>query len=205
MAVATEHEAKDLLARTIGPACHELRSPLAVVFGFAKMLEGNDDLDATSRRYIEHVVQGAQRLDELLDALAKAGRIAAGRIAPMIEHVSLRRLTDDLSATSVNAERLIVDAGTDLTLKADPTWLTEAFAGVVEGLCFEDGLRVRMSWTHDDHEARIVFSPDASYPMVDVEPEKSSLDIALARMRLVAMGGGLEGAGDRVVAVVPRA
>jgi K+-sensing histidine kinase KdpD len=203
--VATEHEAKDLLARTIGPACHELRSPLAVVFGFAKMLENNDALDPTAKRYIEHVVQGAQRLDELLDALGKTGRIAAGRLNPNVETVSLRRVADDLASTSTNAECLIVDAGSDLTLKADPGWLTEAFAGIVEGLCFEDGLRVRLSWTHDDREARVSFAPDASYPMVDVEPEKASLDIALSRMRLVAMGGSLEGAGDRVVAVIPRA
>lgn len=204
MPVSTDNEATELLARTIGPACHELRSPLAVVFGFAKMLESNDSLDDTVRRYVEHIVQGSQRLDDLLDALAKTGRIAAGRMNPVLESVSLRAVMDDVAAMAANSERLIVEPGTDLKVKTDPAWLAEAFAGVVEGLCFEQRLRLRVAWTHDEHEVQVSFIPDSSFPMVDVEPDKASLDIALARMRILAMGGSLDGRGDRVVATLPR-
>jgi hypothetical protein len=41
--------------------------------------------------------------------------------------------------------------------------------------------------------------------MIDVEPDKSGLGISLARMRIIAMGGGFEGSGDRVVITLPRA
>ena len=45
MTVASDHDTQELLRLAIGPACHELRSPLAVVYGFARMLEGSPDLE----------------------------------------------------------------------------------------------------------------------------------------------------------------
>ena len=205
MAVASGQDTQELLRQAIGPACHELRSPLAVVYGFARMLEGSPNLDeAAQEKYVGQIVRGAERLDHMLDDLSKIGRIAAGRVNAQIEHVPLRSVVDDLCATSTNEGRLNVDPGADVNVKADPTWLTESLQAIVDGLCFEEGIDVRLTWRHEQHEVALHIVPNSSFPMVDVEPDKSGLGISLARRRGVAMGGSFEGSGDRIVVTLPR-
>lgn len=206
MTVAHTRDTQELLRMAIGPACHELRSPLAVVYGFARMMENAPELDEAARsKYVGQIVRGAERLDVMLDDLSKIGRIASGRIHAQIEPVALRAIVDDLAATSANAGRLRVDPGADVTVKADPAWLTESLQAVVDGLCFEDGIDVQLTWRHEQHDVALHLVPNSTFPMVDVEPEKSGLGISLARVRVVAMGGSFEGSGDRVVITIPRA
>lgn len=205
MTVASDQDTQELLRQAIGPACHELRSPLAVVYGFARMLEGGSSVDEAARtKYVSQIVRSAERLDHMLDDLSKIGRIAASRIHPQLEHVPLRTVVDDLCATAPNDGRLTVDPGADVTVKADPAWLTESLQAVVDGLCFEEGIDVRVTWRHEPHEVQLHVVPNSSFPMIDVEPDKSGLGISLARMRIVAMGGSFEGSGDRIVIVLPR-
>lgn len=205
MSVASGQDTQELLRLSIGPACHELRSPLAVVYGFARMLENAPGLDEEAQaKYVSQIVRSAERLDHMLDDLSKIGRIAAARMHPNYEHVPLRSVIDDLCATSTNEGRLTVDAGADVAVKADPAWLTESLQAVIDGLCFEEGIDVRLTWRHEPHDVQVHIVPNSSFPMIDVEPDKSGLGISLARMRIVAMGGGFEGSGDRIVITLPR-
>jgi nitrogen-specific signal transduction histidine kinase len=205
MAVMSSTDPQSLLVAAIGPACHELRSPLAVVYGFAKMLESQDGLDDTARKYVAQIVTGSQRLDDLLDAMSKVGRIAAGRLHPALESVALKGVVDGISATSRNTGRLSVDAGADVHVKADAEWLGDACQNVIDSLCYEENTELRLSWTHEAHDVSLHFMPHSAFPMVDTEPEKSGLGLSLARMRIVAMGGALDGHVDRVTMTLPRA
>ena len=77
MTVASDQDTQLLLRQAIGPACHELRSPLAVVYGFARMLENGSSLDeAAMTKYVTQIVRSAERLDHMLDDLSKIGRDA---------------------------------------------------------------------------------------------------------------------------------
>lgn len=204
--VTSDQDTQALLRMAIGPACHELRSPLAVVYGFARMLENADGIEAEARaKYVGQIVRGAERLDSMLEDLSTIGRVAAGRVHPKLEPVPLRSLIDDLAAVSANEGRVRVDPGVDVNVKVDPAWLTESLQSIVDGLCFEDGIDVRLSWRHEPHEVQVQVVPNSTFPMVDVEPDKSSLGISLARIRVVAMGGSFDGSGDRVVVTLPRA
>jgi len=204
MTVASGHDTNELLLQSIGPACHELRSPLAVVYGFARMLEGGKNTPEQIEKYVGQIVRSAERLDHQLDDLSKIGRIAAGRLHPQLASVSIAAVVDALCATSTNEGRLLVDRGADVNVRADAAWLGGSLQAVIDGLCFEDGIDLRLTWTHEPHDVRLSFVPNSSFPMIDVEPEKSSLGISLARMRVAAMGGTFEGSGDRVVIALPR-
>ena len=206
MPARSQHDPQELLRMSIGPACHELRSPLAVVYGFARMLEGGGEIDvATRERYVKQIVSGAERLDHMLDDLSRIGRIAAGRVHPQMEQVSIRTVVDDVAADASNEHRLVVDDGADVTVKADPMWLRDALQATIDGLCFEEGIDLRLSWRHEPHELQLHLVPNSSFPMIDVEPDKSGLGISLARIRVVAMGGEFDGSGERVVITLPRA
>jgi K+-sensing histidine kinase KdpD len=170
------------------------------------MMENADGLDEAARtKYVGQIVRGAERLDVMLDDLSKMGRIAAGRAHAQVESVALRSIVDDLSATSTNDGRLRVDPGADVNVKADASWLTESLQAVIDGLCFEDGIDVQLTWRHEPHDVALHLVPNSTFPMIDVEPEKSGLGLSLARMRIVAMGGSFDGSGDRVVIMLPRA
>lgn len=204
MTVAARQDKMQLLQLAIGPACHELRSPLAVVYGFARMLEDADPEDGRSLKYVPQIVRGAERLDSLLDDLSRLGRVAAGRSLPHLEQVKLAPLVADLAAIASNQGRLSVEAGPDVEVRVDPAWLSESLQAVIDGLCFEEGVDVRLSWRAEQHELHVQVVPNSGFPMIDVEPEKSGLGISLARMRVVAMGGTFEGTGDRVAITLPR-
>lgn len=203
---APKTDPQSLLRQAIGPACHELRSPLAVVYGFARMMENTEGLSDEARaKYVAQIVKGAERLDQMLEDLSTIGRIAAARTQPKIEPTSVRAVIDGLAAMSANEQRVRVDQGAEVNVKADPSWLTESLQAVIDGLCFEEGIDVHIMWRHEAHQVQIQIIPNSTFPMIDVEPEKSSLGISLARIRVVSMGGSFDGSGDRVVVTLPRA
>src|SRR5262249_49357961 len=81
-------------------ACHDLRTPLATIFGFARTLSRADGLQPTYVGYSEMIEAASDQLGELIDELSLAARIAGGRYDPKLEGIS----TDELAAAAV--ERL---------------------------------------------------------------------------------------------------
>jgi signal transduction histidine kinase len=72
----------DSFARLVSLACHDLRTPLATVSGFAHTLKRLEDLGPQADRYVEMILAGSEQMAELLDDLGLASRIEAGRFEP---------------------------------------------------------------------------------------------------------------------------
>src|ERR687886_242269 len=87
-------------ARLVSLACHDLRTPLATVSGFAKTLTRQAQLAEPASRYVEMIEAAADQLAELVDELALVARIEARRYDPTL------RATDTLSLAETAAERL---------------------------------------------------------------------------------------------------
>src|SRR5919201_1998805 len=108
-------------ARLVSLACHDVRTPLATVHGFARTLARTADLEEPASRYVEMIEQASNQITELLDELGLAARIEAGRYEPTT------RPTDTLAlargaADALGAERVAVSgAGTDVSVDADAT------------------------------------------------------------------------------------
>src|SRR6266508_2204660 len=86
--------------RLVSLACHDLRTPLATVFGFARTLTRNADLPDPAGRWVEMIETAAGQLDDLLSELSLAARIEAGRYDPPLTEID----TKDLAQAA--AERL---------------------------------------------------------------------------------------------------
>jgi signal transduction histidine kinase len=86
--------------RLVALACHDLRTPLATVFGFARTLSRAGALDETSARYVGMIEAASDQLGELLEELALAARIEGGRWTPTVAEV------DTLELARAAAERL---------------------------------------------------------------------------------------------------
>src|SRR5207247_9315007 len=76
---ATEH---DEFARLVLLACHDLRTPLATVHGFAQTLVRMGELEEPAARYLEMIDTASGQLADLIDELALGARIEAGRYEP---------------------------------------------------------------------------------------------------------------------------
>jgi light-regulated signal transduction histidine kinase (bacteriophytochrome) len=64
-------------------ASHDLREPLRMIVGFVQLLEKRfpDNLDESSRKYIRFAVDGAHRIQQLIEDLLSYTRIGGGELA----------------------------------------------------------------------------------------------------------------------------
>src|SRR5919199_806477 len=69
-------------ARLVSLACHDLRTPLATVHGFARTIARTADLGEPTSRHVAIIETASGQLAELLDQLGLAARIEAGRYQP---------------------------------------------------------------------------------------------------------------------------
>lgn len=70
-------------ARLTALACHDIRTPLATVFGFARTLS-RLELEQPVGQYAEMIDQAAAQVGELLEELALVARIETGRFEPVL-------------------------------------------------------------------------------------------------------------------------
>jgi signal transduction histidine kinase len=98
--------------RIVSLACHDLRTPLAVVYGFARTLTKSEGQDERTARYLAMIETAAEQMTELLDELGVAARVMGGRFEPTPREVDLVELlgTDD--------PRIVV-VGTGATVETD--------------------------------------------------------------------------------------
>jgi signal transduction histidine kinase len=75
-------------ARLVSLACHDLRTPLATVHGFARTLAGAKLGDPASR-YIELMESASVQLGELLDRVSLVAQIEGGRYDPELDSADL--------------------------------------------------------------------------------------------------------------------
>jgi signal transduction histidine kinase len=165
----------DDFARLVSLACHDLRTPLATVQGFAKTLIKMDELDAEKRaRYLSLIDDSADDLARLLDQLSLAARIESGRYEPNLQEADTLRLAPR-GAT-----------GTGAVVRVDPEPMTRALAALQHAAARHGGVEVEV--VVDGPE--IAFSPvvEAAAPVV-LGDEQRDLGALVAVRMLRATGG----------------
>jgi signal transduction histidine kinase len=109
--------------RLVALACHDLRTPLATVHGFARTLV-RTDLEEPADRYVEMIEAASAQLAELLDELSLLTRIESGRYEPRIESIDslelARAAADELEegTVTVDGEGARVAVEVDATRRA---------------------------------------------------------------------------------------
>src|SRR5215203_6378470 len=112
-------------------AAHELRTPLsAITFAAELLVTKGDDDPVARRRFLGHILTGAERMRRLSDSLLKLARVGWGRREPELEPVDLSGVG---RAAAEVAKPLAESAGLDVIVEgagarvvADPALLEEA-------------------------------------------------------------------------------
>ena len=79
--------AQDTFPQLVSLACHDLRTPLATVSGFAKTMVRMEGVDEKIARYLGMIDAAGGQLAELLEDLALVSRIESGRYDPPLAEV----------------------------------------------------------------------------------------------------------------------
>jgi PAS domain S-box-containing protein len=109
---------------------HELRTPMNAILGFAQLMQSDRKEPLTERHQerIAHVLQGGQHLLRLIDDVLDLARIEAGKLALVLEPVSIEHVLQEVltilqPAADKHQVELIVQrtAANGATIAADRT------------------------------------------------------------------------------------
>ena len=103
-------------ARIVSIAAHDLSTPLATVYGFARTL-ARTELEEPTARYVEMIEAASEQLRELTEELALVARIESGRYNPVLADADTLELAREVAAEL--PERVEV-SGEGATVKVDP-------------------------------------------------------------------------------------
>jgi signal transduction histidine kinase len=172
-------------ARLTSLAVHDLRTPLATIFGFARTMQRGAELEPPLSRYVEMIIAASEQMTELLEELGLAARIAGDRYEPVLVDVDTLELA---RAAVPEAE------GNGETITTDPPTVQRALA--LLALCATRHGGVDQVSVHVDG-AELTLAPvtKAAAPVILGEDMKD-LGAAVAVSALRALGGTVEVSGE---------
>jgi signal transduction histidine kinase len=187
----------DSFARFVSLACHDLRTPLATVSGFAHTLRQNE-LGQPADRYIEMIQAASGQLADILDDLGLAARIEAGRYAPNLAEADTLELAE--AAAGLAGEK-VTAGGTGGAVQVDRPTTERALAALAHCASRHGGLE-HVELTADGAVVSVSPVLENVAPII-VGEDLKDLGAAAARGLVVALGGSLEVVGDRLLVRLP--
>ena len=184
-------------ARFVALACHDLRTPLATVAGFAHTLQRMDEIVDPAARYIGIMKSAGDQMGELLDALGLVARIEGGRYEPALVEVD----TLDLAQAAAGRIEQAEASGSGGTVRVDRDPIETGLAALALCAVRHGGLD-RVELTASESTVEIAPIPAAVAPIILAEDLKD-LGSAAARRLTEAIGGSFALDGERLVVRLP--
>ncbi len=173
----------DRFAALVGLACHDLRTPLATVAGFAKTLIRTGELGERDARFIEMIDEASAQMVLLIDQLGLAARIESGRYDPLPFDA------DTLELAAASGDERIVVEGTGAILETDALTVSRALTALaVAALRF--GELSQVTWRVNGRELTLSPVTSAAAPVVDGSDPRD-LGALVARAALERLGGSV--------------
>jgi signal transduction histidine kinase len=186
-------------ARLVSLACHDLRTPLATVNGFAKTLE-RGDLPQPEARYVEMISAAAGQMADLLELLGLAARIESGRYEPTRIEVDSLELAQ-AAADELGADRVGVSGGGG-AVGVDPDPVRRAVTALARCALRHGGLE-RVELAAEGPSLTLSPVTPASAPVLLGE-DLRDLGAAVAVRVLRTLGGDVSVEGEAVrIALAP--
>jgi signal transduction histidine kinase len=185
-------------AELVSVACHDILTPLATVYGFARTLE-QLPLDAPAPRYVEMIGAASAQIDELVDQLRLVARIESGRYDPALAERDSLELARE-AAARLEEGRLEV-SGRGAAVRVDPEPTVRALSQLARAAARFGGYE---SVELEVRGSELVLSPlsRAAEPVVLGEDPRE-LAAPAAGILIRALGGELEARGDALLVRLP--
>ena len=169
-------------SRIVSLACHDLRTPLATVYGFARTLERGGELDERSLRFVTMISQASEQMTSLLDELGVAARIEGGRFEPGLTEA-------DTLALATSEDERIATGGSGETIETEPAAVSRSLEALaIAAIRF--GPVDQVSWSVDGRSLELSPVVEAAAPVV-LGDEIRDLGALVARIVIEQLGGSL--------------
>jgi PAS domain S-box-containing protein len=106
--------------RFLANAAHQLRTPLSAITFAAELLATKGDDPVARRRFLEHILTGAERMRRLSDSLLRLARVGWGKREPKLEPVDLSEVAH---AAAGLAKPLAEVAGLEVSVEEEAEWV----------------------------------------------------------------------------------
>jgi signal transduction histidine kinase len=174
-------------ARLVSLACHDLRTPLATVNGFAKTLARGGTLGERESHFVDLIQSAADQMTSLLDLLGLAARIESGRYDPALTEA------DTLELARSADERIATD-GSGTTLETDPDAVRRSLEALARCASVHGNVP-QVAWHVDGRELRLT---PVTGEVGDILLGESPRDLGslVARLVIEHLGGTLAVEGE---------
>jgi signal transduction histidine kinase len=173
----------DRFPRLVSLACHDLRTPLATIYGFARTLSRGEGLDDRTARFLGMIEEASEQMTEMLDDLGTAARIEGERWEPALREVdTLELVASDDERIEASGRGEVIETAVEVIgrgLKA------LAIAAVRHGPVEQ------VSWRVDGRVLELSPVSAAAAPVVVAEDVRD-LGSLVARRAIEELGGSLE-------------
>jgi signal transduction histidine kinase len=174
--------AQDSFPRLVSLACHDLRTPLATIYGFARTLNRMGEHDERTVRFLAMIEEAAEQLTVLLDELGVAARIEDGRWEPALLEA------DTLELARADDERVAVE-GSGATIETEIEAVSRSLAALAVAAA-RFGPADRVTWRVDGRELTLSPVTAEAGPVVTGESMRD-LGALVARSVIEELGGSV--------------
>jgi signal transduction histidine kinase len=172
----------DRFPRLVSLACHDLRTPLATIYGFARTLSRGEGLDDRSARFLGMIEEASEQMTGMLDDVGVAARIVGKRWEPAL------READTLELARSDDERIEV-AGKGETVETEVAVVTRGLRSfAIAAVRF--GQIERVMWHVDGRTLELSPVTPAAAPVVSAEDVRD-LGALVARLAIEELGGSV--------------
>ncbi len=186
------------LAAVVRAAVHDLRTPLATVYGFARTLDRLGGLDERQQRFLGLVVEGADEMRRQLDDLALCARAADGSIHARPQAVDLRAVVAHAAETATEraangrqVAALVPD--TPVAAQTDVELTTGALARLALAVLRLEPEREHAELQLDHHGAVRLSASEVTRGVVTAPARDLSLAAAHAALGVVGVVASIDG------------
>ena len=165
--------------RLVSLACHDLRTPLATIYGFARTLTRDEGHDERTARFLGMIETASEQMTVLLDELGLAARIMGGRFDPVLQEA------DTLELVRTDDERLGA-SGFGATVETEAETAQAALHALAVA-ALRHGPVEHASWLVDGRALALSPVTAAATPILTGE-EQRDLGALVGRMTLEALG-----------------
>ena len=169
-------------SKVVSLACHDLRTPLATVSGFAKTLVRTEGIDERSARFSAMIDVAAGELAQLLDALGVLARIESGQYEPPL-------VGADTLVLATSTDERVSTVGTGEAIQTDPPAIQRSLEALAVAAARYGGVD-RVTWTVNGRDLRLEPVTAEAGPVVSAA-EIRDFGSAVARRVIEALGGSL--------------